>query len=122
MYWRTRLSSKPTSWFSPSQRGGCHAGTVKPIRVSLVEPVAYLKSELNSAVSASRTLTPCTRRCQNPRPERVPDEMTVKRGASFTPMTNNAVKFENVPENQERDAKSRDTKRRSSHRCSWRID
>src|SRR5207244_6664359 len=26
--------------------GGCYAGTVKPLRVSLVEPVAYLKSEL----------------------------------------------------------------------------
>src|SRR6516162_4157322 len=29
--------------------GGCYAATVKPLRVSLVEPVAYLKSELLSA-------------------------------------------------------------------------
>src|SRR5207244_7376677 len=35
---------------SPSQRVGCHSGTVKPIRVSLVEPVAYLKSELGGAI------------------------------------------------------------------------
>src|SRR5215469_4396864 len=40
--------------------GGCYAGTVKPLRVSLVEPVAYLKSELvrQSSQNAVRILDP----------------------------------------------------------------
>ena len=38
--------------------GGCYAGTVKPLRVSLVEPVAYLKSELSRHIHHFQLLNP----------------------------------------------------------------